>query len=101
MSKVPAWIEVLDPVTSLPEKIINPLAQPEANALKGASNITSDTASVTDFLGRLTSGNTWLRVGEGAVAIVLIYIGVKTLFPSQVAAATTPAKTAAKTGALL
>lgn len=56
--------------------------------------------ALAKVLGALTQESTWLRVGEGAVGIVIIAVALKALFPSQVATATGVAKTAVKIGAL-
>lgn len=52
---------------------------------------------IADFFQRLTEPNTWIRVGEFAAGGVLFYVGLKTAFPAQVAAATAPIKSVAKT----
>jgi hypothetical protein len=52
---------------------------------------------ITGFLGALTSGNTWLRVAEVVLALVLITVGLVKSHP----AVTQNVKSAAKVAALL
>lgn len=59
------------------------------------------TQNVNDFLTRLTEQVTWERVAEFAIGAMLIYIGIKALFPSEISAVTSPVKKAAKVGAVL
>lgn len=60
-------------------------------AAAGAVNPLSYLGNIGDFFYRLTQGATWLRVGEVAVGILLIYVGVK--------ASTTSLPTAGKAAA--
>lgn len=69
------------------------------NAAGGAKNAIGDVGDTADFLTRLSNKNTWIRVGEFAVGAILVYVGLKAAFPSQVAAVTSVPKTAAKVGA--
>lgn len=54
-----------------------------ASGLAGANSpvnlgaITSDAGNVADFLTRLTSPHTWLRVGEFTAGLLLLYVGLK------------------------
>lgn len=68
-------------------------------AAGGASGVVGDAKNVGDFLTRLSDKNTWIRIGEFAVGAILIYVGLKAAFPSQVSAVTSVPKTAAKVGA--
>jgi hypothetical protein len=61
--------------------------------------LTSDIGTINNFLGALTQKNTWIRVGEFAVGAILLYVGLRSMFPSQVAAVTGPVKTVAKVAA--
>lgn len=74
--------------------------QKYAAGLPGAgstvSGLTSDVGAINNFLGALGQKNTWLRVGEFAVGAILLYVGLRSMFPSQVNAITGPVKTAAK-----
>lgn len=46
-------------------------------AAQGALNAaTASPSSLTDFLGRLTEANVWLRVAEVAIGVVLISVGL-------------------------
>lgn len=56
---------------------------------------------IGDFFARLTEANTWLRVGEFAVGGILLYIGLKGLFPNAVSTVTAPVKKAAKLAAVI
>lgn len=78
-------------------EVINPLAGAEANTYNAAGGV----SGVTDFLSRLDQPNLWIRVGEFAVGMILLYVGLRTAFPSEVAAATGPAKTAVKVGTMV
>ena len=69
-----------------------------SSADQNASSLASDTGSVTGFLGRLEDSNTWIRVAEFTVGAMLIYLGIRALFPSQVSAVTGPVKKVAKAG---
>jgi hypothetical protein len=69
------------------------------NAAGGTSNALHDVGSTADFLTRLSEPNLWIRVGEGVAGLILIAIGLKVMFPSTVAAVSTPVK-AAGTAAL-
>lgn len=64
-------------------------------ALGNAVSIPNPLAAVGDFLSRLTQANTWIRVGEVLLGIVLLAVGVARL-TNAVPAATKIAKTAAK-----
>lgn len=57
--------------------------------------------SLEKFFSTLTQANTWLRVGEFAFGGILVYVGLKAMFPNAVNAVTSPAKKAAKVGMLL
>jgi hypothetical protein len=50
--------------------------------------------------GALTQKNTYIRVGETVVGLMMIYVGLKGFFPSAVNVVTSTGKSAAK-GALL
>jgi threonine/homoserine/homoserine lactone efflux protein len=50
-------------------------------------------AAIGDFFNRLTQGNTWLRVGEVAAGLLILYIGLKAT------TAQTPIGNAAKSAA--
>jgi hypothetical protein len=65
----------------------NPTAAPNptTDALTGID-------AVGSFADRLTEASTWLRVGEFAVGAILLYIGLKSMFPQAVASATAPLK---------
>jgi hypothetical protein len=52
--------------------------------------------NIGDFLSMLTEGNVWLRVGEFVIGGIIIYVGLKAMFPSEVTAATAPIRKAAK-----
>jgi hypothetical protein len=54
----------------------NPLTTLQ-QAKAGASNPLGGLAAIGDFFNRLTQGNTWLRVGEVAVGLLILYIGLK------------------------
>jgi hypothetical protein len=94
---IPPDIEhIINPLAPAVAKIAeagNPLASAEASTV-------SDTGNIADFLSRLSQGNLWLRAGEFAVGMILLYVGLRTMFPEQIAAVTGPVKTAAKVGAL-
>lgn len=86
------------------EGILNTLAggltdNPNLEAGAASNPVVQGIGSDVDFLTRLTSKNLWIRVGEFAVGAILIYVGLKAAFPSQVAAVTSVPKTAAKVGA--
>ena len=86
----------------VPEGVIHYLETPETilkDAGKAAVTPIADLSGTTDFLTRLTEGNTWIRVGEFVAGLVLVYVGLKAMFPSTVSAVTAPVKTAAKIGA--
>ena len=50
------------------------------------------------FLGILTEGNVWKRVGEFGIGGVILYVALRAMFPSEVQAATGAVKGAAKLG---
>lgn len=49
----------------------------------GLDQTGQDIAGVTDFFGRLTEGNLWLRVGEVLLGIVLIGVGLARITGAQ------------------
>lgn len=56
-------------------------AKPTTSIAGGAGNLGNAatggiSGDVKDFLGIFTQGNTWMRVGEGLLGIVLIAVGV-------------------------
>lgn len=57
--------------------------------------------AVGSFADRLTQGNTWRRAGEFGIGGILMYVGMRNMFPTQVGAITTPIKNAAKVTAFL
>jgi hypothetical protein len=63
-------------------------------------NTTTPTAptslSPDNIVGFLSEGNVWLRAGEFIVGAILLYVGLRTMFPEQIAAVTGPVKTATK-----
>lgn len=86
------------------EGILNTLAggltdNPNLEAGAASNPVVQGIGSDVDFLTRLTSKNLWIRVGEFAVGAILIYVGLKAAFPSQVAAVSSIPKTVAKVGA--
>jgi hypothetical protein len=68
----------------------------QAGTIPGLSGIDA----VGDFFSRLTEVNTWIRVGEFAVGGLLLYIGLKGLFPTAVGSVTSGAKKAVGIAAL-
>jgi hypothetical protein len=63
-----------------------------SNATRGAAGAGIGAATgVGDFLSRLTSPNTWIRVGEFLAGMILLYIGLNAL------ARGTPVQTASNT----
>jgi hypothetical protein len=75
-------------------------------AKAGASNPLAGVAAIGDFFNRLTEGNTWLRVGEVAAGLLLLYLGLSAAFRGTAAgnavqSATGTAKKAAKTAGAL
>jgi hypothetical protein len=50
------------------------LANP-ANDIGAAANL-AGVGAIGDFFNRLTQGNTWLRVGEVVVGLLILYIGL-------------------------
>jgi hypothetical protein len=69
-------------------------------AASGVANL-GGLAAIGDFFNRLTQGNTWLRVGEVVVGVLILYIGLKattaqTPVGNAVKSATAPVKKAAK-----
>lgn len=71
------------------------------NAAGAVGSTVSDASKVNDFLTRLTEAATWERVAEFGIGTILIYLGIRALFPGEVAAITSPVKKAAKVGAFL
>jgi hypothetical protein len=91
------------PAVHIPKGLQEYLDLPEdvlKDAGKGIAAPVDALSNTTDFLTRLTEPNTWIRVGEFFVGIVLVYVGLKAAFPSTVAAVTSVPKNAAKAGAL-
>jgi hypothetical protein len=66
------------------------------NPVQQAQSATSGITSTYDFLSRLSQPNLWLRVAEVGIGGILIYVGLRSMFPAEVAAVTGPVKTAAK-----
>jgi hypothetical protein len=75
------------------------LANP-ANDIGAAANL-AGVGAIGDFFNRITEPNTWLRVGEVVVGLLILYIGLKattaqTPVGNAVKSAAAPAKKAAK-----
>lgn len=70
--------------------------QDEINNAKGLAGVVAP--DIGGFLSALVNKNTWLRIGEGVIGIILLGIGVSVIAKSTSAgqAATKVAKTAAK-----
>jgi hypothetical protein len=54
---------------------------PTSSVVKGIQNqapapVLTGLAAIGDFFQRLTQGNTWLRIGEGLLGIILIAVGL-------------------------
>lgn len=60
-------------------------ARDVANAAVGAAQNIGGLAAVGDFFNRLTQGNTWLRVGEVAAGLILLYMGLNAAFRNTAA----------------
>lgn len=58
--------------------ILNPVNDAKGD-LSYAKNTIPGLAQIGDFFSRLTEANTWLRIGEGILGIVLIAIGIARL----------------------
>jgi hypothetical protein len=54
-------------------------------------------AAIGDFFGRLTQGNTWIRIGEGLLGLVLIAVGIARI-THAIPVATSIAKTVGAAG---
>lgn len=71
-----------------------------ASVIGGTGQAAQDiagTASATDSLaGKVQSGTLWLRVAEAGIGGLLLYVGLRAMFPAQVGAVTAPVKNAAK-----
>lgn len=86
-------------------------AQAVANQKNGGSqatpgNITSQATltglnSLGDLAQRLTQSTLWVRVGEAFAGGILLYVGLKAFFPTQVSALTAPVKKAGKAAMFL
>lgn len=63
----------------------------------GAAGLLTGLNAIGDFFARLSEGNTWLRLGEGLLGIILIAVGLARI-TSAVPAATRIAKTVGATG---
>lgn len=62
------------------------------SVLNGAGGLLSGLAAIGDFFARLTEANTWLRVGEVTLGVILISIGIAKM-TNAVPVATKIAKT--------
>lgn len=75
---------------------------PTKNPLHGITNTVGSApglggiAAIGDFFARLTEPNTWVRIGEFVAGVILIYVGVKAMFPDAVKSVTAPVRGAAK-----
>ena len=65
-------------------------ANSQANPVQSANPV-SGLAAIGDFFARLTQRNTWVRVGEVAVGVILLAIGVNAMFKGRPLAAVTGA----------
>lgn len=71
-----------------------PISSTAGEAATGQTgSLPNPLAAVTDFLHRLTDSNTWLRVAEGILGLLLIAVGVAKL-TNAVPVATTIARAA-------
>ena len=61
-------------------------------AAKGAGAV----QNVTDITSFFTNSQLWVRIGETAAGLILLFVGLKTLFPAQVSVITGAAKNATK-----
>lgn len=66
-------------------KIAGGLPRASANAAVGAAQNIGGLAAIGDFFNRLTQGNTWLRVGEVAAGLILLYMGLNAAFRNTAA----------------
>src|SRR6185437_3601210 len=71
----------------------NPVSDAQNALTNSNANPLTD---LNDLAHRLTEPHTWLRVGEFVIGGILVYIGIREAFPTQVAAVTAPVKSAAK-----
>jgi len=79
------------------------LAQAKADSLNGAaatanpltSPASNPLAGISDLAHRLTESQTWLRVGEVVAGLILLYVGLKTEFPTVVHTIAQPVKSTA------
>ena len=67
-----AWLNKEAPIKTVPENAAD-LGSGIADAAKGVAGWQD---SITGFLGAFTSGNTWLRVGEVVLGLLLVVAGV-------------------------
>lgn len=68
------------------------------NIVNQVGNLTGVNA-IGDFFTRLERPELWVRVGEVVAGFLLLYVGAKTFFPTQINAVTSSVKGAAKKGA--
>lgn len=52
------------------------LAQGTAAGIDATAQALAPLASIGDFFSRLAEGNTWIRIGEGVLGLVLLAVGV-------------------------
>lgn len=74
----------------------NPTAKAEKNTFDSAKNTVSSISSISDFL---TNSSVWVRIGEVMAGLILLFMGLKTMFPQQVSVTTSAVKSAAMLGA--
>lgn len=80
---------------SVPKRVVGNV--PGGSSAEGAL---SGVDAIGDFFSRLSEANTWIRVGEFAAGTLLLYVGLKGLFPAQVASVSGKVKSAAGLAAL-
>jgi hypothetical protein len=69
-------------------------------AASNAAGLTGVNA-IGSFFNKLGQGNMWRRAGEFVIGGILVYVGMRNMFPEQVGAITRPVKTAAKAAVFL
>lgn len=52
------------------------LAQGTASGIDATAQALAPLTAIGDFFGRLTEGNTWIRIGEGLLGVLLIAVGI-------------------------
>lgn len=89
LPRPPGWVQsILGGIGS-----IGAGGAPNQTTIQGSIGAANTVSDVTGFL---TNSSVWVRLGEIVSGLILMFVGLRTMFPAQVNVLTSTAKNAAK-----